>query len=458
MQTTMEDKKSFKASIPLGADLENLFPDERKRSKAQAILQHIFIKRIQLKQSDQHYGFDKDQGWCPVASKNLRQIAKGYEHILKVLLEAGVVEVHLNAEGKPSYQAGIYTKLYRLRFKGLMANRKKKFEVQRITHPERVTAIQRYYFQRYDRKKELLLEQCPWYKRNIDFIDELWIDVSDEELTTSHPEKADYLIEAKNNWNEGINRHVKRDTMHHRIHSHLSNLSGDLRQHLKVRGEDQELVYLDVANSHPAFLSQILKDPETTLGLVPEFLPLKETILAFNSASDINMFHYDCVRIGKIYERVANATNMERDVAKTKMLEHIQYCRPRNFKKNHQEWLERERFQLQFKMVFPTVFALLWKLKYTRRNVLSVLQNLRNREGKLVPCFNVPNLLVGRLESVCLLDHVVQHAPMAVGSLHDGFLMRQEHELAFRNHFVETFQKLGLEAPKLVNEEEKRTT
>ena len=71
----MKDKKSFKASIPIGADLENLFPDARKRSKAQAILQHIFIKRIQIKQSDQRYGFDKDQGWCPVASKNLRKIA-----------------------------------------------------------------------------------------------------------------------------------------------------------------------------------------------------------------------------------------------------------------------------------------------------------------------------------------------------------------------------------------------
>lgn len=426
--------------------------------KAQAILQHIFIKRIQIKQSDRHYGFDKDQGWVSVASKNLRKIAKGYEHIMKVLLDAGVVEVHLNADGKPSYHAGKYTKLYRLKFKGLKANAKKKFEVQRITHPERVAAIQRYYFERYDRKKELLLDQCPWYKRNIDFIDELWIDVSDEELIATHPEKADYLIEAKNNWNEGLNRHVKRDSIHNRIHSGLSNLSGDLRKHLKIRGEEAELCYLDVSNSHPAFLSQIFKDPETTLALVPDFLPLKEKILARNSASDIDLFHYDCVRIGKIYERVAKATGLERDVAKTKMLEHIQYCRPRNYKTNHQEWLERERFQLQFKMVFPTVFALLWKLKYTRRHVLQVMQNLRNREGKLVQMFNVPNVLVGRLESVCLLDHVVRYAPMAMGSLHDGFLMRKESETAFRVHFIETFQNLGLEAPKLLNEEEKRTT
>ena len=358
---------------------------------------------------------------------------------------------------KPSYHAGKYTKLYRLRFKGLMSNRKKKFEVQRITHPERVAAIQRYYFERYDRKKELLLDQCPWYKRNLDFIESLWVDVSDEELIASHPEKADHLIEAKNNWNEGINRHAKRDTMHHRIHTHLSNLSGDLRKYLKVRGEDTKLCYLDVANSHPAFLSMILRAPEKTLPMVDGFLPLKKKILALNGASDIDLFHYDCVRIGKVYERVAKATGLERDVAKTKMLEHVQYCRPRNYKKDHQEWLERERFQLQFRMVYPTVFDILWKLKYTRRNTIPLLQNLRNREGKLVPCFNVPNILIGRLESICLLDHVVRYAPMAVGSIHDGFLMRKADERAFRLHLVEVFENLGLEAPQLVNEEEKRT-
>ena len=446
--TTLKDKKSFKASIPLGADLENLFPDERDRSKAQAILQHIFIKRIQIKRSDQRYGFDKDEGWCPIESKNLGKIARKYKPILNVLLDA---------EGNPSYHAGKYTKLYRLKFKGLKANAKKKFEIQRITHPERVAAIKRYYFQRYDRKKEQLLDQCPWYKRNLDFIESLWIDVSDEELIATHPEKADYLIEAKNNWNDSINTHVKRDGTHFRVHTHLSNLSGDLRKHLKVRGDDRKLVYLDVANSHSAFLSMVLKAPEKTLPLVSEFLPLMHKITAHNQANDIDLFHYDCVRTGQVYERVGKATGLERDDAKKKMLEHVQYCRPRNYKTG-QEWLERERFQMQFRLIYPTVFTLLWKLKYTRRTELPLMGRLRNRQGKQVLMFNVPNILLGRLESRCLLDHVVRYAPMAVGSVHDGFLMPQECEEPFRLHFDQSFRNLGLEPPQLVNEEEKRTT
>lgn len=452
----MKDKKSFKASIPIGADLEHLFPDERQRSKAQAILQHIFFHRVHLRRSDERVGFDKEAGWCPVKAENLRKIARGYEHILKVMLDADVIEVHRNARGTPTYHNGKYTKLYRLKFKGLKPSAKQKFEVQRITHPERVAAIQRYYFERYDRKKEKLLNECPWYQRNIDFMESLVIDVSDDQLRADHPDVADYLIGAKNDWNEGINRYVKRDGMHHRIHSHLSNLSGELRKHLKIRGDDRKLCYLDVSNSHPAFLSMVLKAPEKTLPLVPEFLPLMPKITAHNRANDIDLFHYDCVRTAQVYERVAQATGLERDVAKAKMLEHVQYCRPRNYKTGQERW-ERERFQIQFCMIYPTVFKLLWKLKYTRRNDLVLLQELRNRQGKLVPCFNVPNILLGRLESRCLLDHVVRYAPMAVGTVHDGFLMRQDDAGPFALHFSQTFRNLHLEVPQLVNEEEKRT-
>lgn len=452
----MNDKKSFKASIPIGADLEHLFSDERKRSKAQAILQYIFFRRVALRRSDERVGFDKDAGWCPVSSDNLRKIARGYEHIIRILLDAGVIEVYRNAQGKASYYNGKLTKLYRLKFKGLKPSAKQKFEVQRITHPERVAAIQRYYFERYDRKKEKLLNEYPWYKRNIDFMESLVVDVSDEQLRAEHPDDADYLIGAKNDWNEGINRYVKRDGMHYRIHSHLSNLSGELRKHLKVRGDDRKLVYLDVANSHPAFLSMVLKAPEKTLPLVPEFLPLMHKITAHNRANDIDLFHFDCVRTAQVYERVAQATGLGRDVAKTKMLEHVQYCRPRNYRTG-QEWLERERFQMQFRLIYPTVFKLLWKLKYTRRTELPLMGRLRNRQGKKVLMFNVPNILLGRLESRCLLDHVVRYAPMAVGSVHDGYLMPQDCEEPFRLHFDQTFRNLHLEVPQLVNEEEKRT-
>lgn len=455
----MATKTSFKAMIPLGADLPTLFPDPRDLSKAQAILQHIFFMRIQLKKDDQEYGFDKDEGWCPVGSKNLRKLARGYERILRVLIANGIVEEYLNALGNASYEVGKSTKLLRVKFKGVKATSKQKFEVQRITHPERVAAINRYYLEKYENKKTDLLSDLPWFAKSIEFIESLWIDVSDDELRKKHPKKADYLIGAKNGFNEGINRYIKRDTYGKRVNSHLSNLSKILRPYLRVRGELEPLILLDVRNSQVAFLAMCFRYPDVMLPLVPEFLPLINDIKKFSESDKISSFYNDSVRFGQVYKVFGKAAGLDRDTAKDLMISDILFCKPKIYE-DSDAMDKRKELRKAFRIPYSEVFALLQKLKNTKKQTLRFMGDLRNRKGKKPAMFNTVQILATRAESVCLLEHVVRNARhIGLATIHDGFLLRSSDAKEFTELYKETFLSgLGVDHPQLEEAKPKKRT
>jgi hypothetical protein len=441
----------LKAMIPLGCPpLEIIFPKPIDQDKARAILQHLFYVRLGLR-TDSGFApqLDRSMGWCPVSSASLQKITRDYRKILVVLMQHGVVEEHLNKQGKATYHAGKFTKLYRTICRpepGRFGSQR--YRVEHIKNPLRIAAIERYYLnERYDRMKESLLGTTPWYSMNLDFIERLEVCANEDELKRISPEDFSDTIGVMHQFNDGICRYASRDAFAGRIHTHFSNLLGILRPFLRIREEDSFLIMIDVVNAQPYIIASLFRHPEL-IALIPEFQVLAPIIRRYSGLVDVKLFHHDCVS-GKLYSRIVEASGMTRAEAKSGMFTHLLFCRPQNHLKGEEKEV-RERFQRTFRSLYPNVFKLLWTLKQQKRSTLPFIASLSAGPKDKGRMFVVPNLIAQRLEVALLLNSVTYECSLSgieTATIHDAWVLRKNDQVAFMDRFNAAFRRLGIAPP-----------
>lgn len=432
--------------IPIDAPpLDSIFPTLRETDKARAFLQHLFFIRCKLKTNRKFApGLSREEGWCPISSTKMQRMLRDYKPIVQKLLDHKIIEVKLNKKGTPSYQENKWTKLYRPVFGiGITNSEQQRYRVEQISHPDVVAAVKRVYIESgYEVKKKVFLESTPWYKKNLEFMERLYIDVSDEELYKKFPEDYHFLVGVKHNFNDGLNRYIGCDDYSGRITSWVSNLSKNLRPFLKHR-DGYSLIHIDLKNSQPFMLASLFKYSKQVLKLLPEYMPIERKIREHQSRSDISMFHLDS-RVGNIYPRLMQATGLSRDQVKEQLFFHLLFCRPGDYLMDKDKREQRMKFRLLFKSVYPTVFDKIFKLKRTQKGTLPFIYEYSKA------MFVVPNRICARLEVILLIEMITKRCAakgINMGTIHDAFLMNKEDELDFLKIYYDVFSEVGIDAP-----------
>lgn len=451
------NKTEFKAMIPVDApDLSTIFPKLREQDKARAFMQYLFTLRMKLK-SNPNFApkLIRNDGWCPVSSKKMQKLMRDYKPIVDKLLLHGVIEVKLNDSGRAGYHADKYTKLYRPRFTEKIKNAEQvRYRVEKITHPDVVDAIQRVYVEKgYDVKKKIFLSENGWYRKNLEFMEGLFVNISDEDLYKKYPDDYHYLLGAKHAFNDQVTRHISRDEYSGRIASWITSLNKKLRPYLQHR-DGEELVRLDVANSQPTFMACLLMYPDKMLQVVPEFRTIRKKLVSCSRSADVGLFHVDCLA-DNLYNKLMLATGLTRDQVKEQLFHHVMYCPAKDYLVEDDAKKERSKFRENFKLLYKTVYEKIFQLKRMKRKSLPHIAMLVKRMD------DVPNILCARLEVQTLINRVTRRfneRGLVCATVNDEWIFYKKDEEVFRQIFSDVFGEIGVRAPKLKAKDMKRTT
>lgn len=450
-------KTEFRVMIPIDlTPLETIFPTHRQQDKARAFFQLMFLTRVKMKTNRKFYpNIDRSTGYCPISSVKLQKLLRDYRPIVNKLKEYGLIEIDENDCGTEKYHTGAFPKLYRPKFsEGITSAEQQRYRVELITHPDVMEAIQRVYLEQgYDVKKKVFLESTPWYSNNLEFMEGLFINLTDEELWRLHPEEFHYLRGVIHKFNDGLAKYVSRDLKYSgRINSWVSNLNKELNPFLSHRDGGQ-LISIDISSSQPFFLASLFIYPNTLLKLVPAFKPIAEKIIAGRTHSQVRKFHLDCC-LGNLYPTLELATGLDRDKVKEQLFHHVLYCPPGNHLKGD-EALERIRFRNGFNSVYGKIYDKLLLLKRTRKGTLPFIAQGGWKQ------YNIPNMICARLEVVIAIDLITKSC-VSIGiptaTRHDEWVLRKEDEEKFIKVFLGVFEELGIEPPMYKRRELGRTT
>lgn len=449
-------KERLQAMIPVHTpDLESLYGSKRDADKARVLLQHLFYVYRAMKQNSSFApGLNRDDRWCPINSKNLKAMVWDHQRIRDVLIENEVIEYKKSENGGASYYPGLYSMLYRVKFPDeLLMSNGSLYRREYITSKVIIKAVERYYFQQYDRQRRRLLNSTPWYKPCLEFMDRLRIQIDQDELI----QKDEDRIATVEQFNDGLSRYVTRDEYGRRIHSYVSHLPKDLRPYLKLDGEDEKLVLVDVKNSQAYFLAVMFRYPGI-LHLIPEFEQVSNVISDYRGSSSIRMF-YDHSRSGALYDNLMTATNMSRKEFKKMLFGHVFFAAPYHHRDDEDLARERRYARNLFGMQYRDALELLDKLKLTTKKTLPLVYDMTRRKGKKGKFYSkmyaTPNMMAQRLETKILLDLVTRsllEEGIDVCTLHDAWILREQDLEAFKTVFQIVFDRLGLDAPTLDEE------
>lgn len=436
--------------VPLNVeDLNTIFDNNhRNADKARVILQYLFFVHLRMKK-DKNFapGIKRSSRYVPVNSRSLKKMVRNYSEIIKKLLEHKIIEFNLNDRGGKSYMPTVCTMLYRIKNPVTNPKTKRKYRVEFITHPDVLKSVERYYYGKYDRQVNKLIQEYDWLLSTVEFIDQLYLDVTTEQITGIESDKEldyDYLLGSTDQFNNQLRRFISRDKYSSRLHSHLNNMPSVLRPFLRLKNDDSPLVLIDVKSAQPYLLSIAFYFPELIEVLVPEFKPILPIILNYKNNPSVRLFYEDCAA-GCFYSGLMYVSGLTKSDLKDLLFEHLFYSSVYPYKDDEEKGTARWRIHQLFCSKYRDVFNLLNELKRTHKSTLPFV-------AELTKMFCVPNILAARLESKLFIDGITRQCAeedIPVATIHDAWILKESDQERFVELFHNEFKLLGVNPPQL---------
>ena len=435
--------------VPLNVeDLNEIFDNNhRNADKARVILQYLFFMKMRMKK-DKNFasGIKRTSRYVPVNSRSLKKMVRNYSEIIRTLLEHNIIEYKLNDRGGKSYMPTKCTMLYRIKNPVTDPKTNRKYRVEYITHPDVIKSVELYYYGKYDRQVQQLIGKYDWLSSTVEFIDQLYLDVTPEQIAGLESDKElnqDYLLGFANQFNNRLRRFINRDNYSSRLHSHLSNMPSVLRPFLKLKKDDSPLVLIDVKSAQPFLLSCAFYHPNI-LKIVDEFNPILPIIRKYQHTLGVRLFYEDCIA-GTFYSGLMEASGMTKASLKQKLFEHIFYSSYYPYKDDEEKGTERWKIHQLFCGRYRDVLRLLNQLKQTRKSTLPFVAGLTKM-------YCVPNILAARLESTIFIDGITRQCAeedIPVATIHDAWVLKEADQSRFMEVFLNEFKLLTVNSPQV---------
>lgn len=447
------NKNIIQTMVPLYApELKSIFDDPTDVDKARAILHLLYSSKMKLARNKNFApGIDREAGWCPLLANSIKKIISDYPRIMRKLKEHRIIEHKTNEKGGKSYLPGQYSALYRPLFKNLLTGgheTKGSYRKEVIRTARIARKLHQAHQSAYLTQKRTFLEHDNWYLPNLKFTESLYLDIAPDQILDT--DKAQELLEQTiSDINGERERHISRDEFAGRIHSFLTNMPGVLRPYLRSKEHAGPLVMVDVVSAQPYLLAAIMFKPDL-LQLVPEFSPIKKTLMATKGKPDVRLFFEHCAE-GSLYDRLKHATGLEKDQIKKDLFEHVLYCSANNHCKDQQKKADRIRSQRSFGSVYPSVLKTLKALKRTSADVLPLVKEITERKGNS-RMYVTPNMMAQRLEVALFLELVTRTCNkmgIPTATIHDAWILRAADLATFQEVFAQVFGKFGIRPPRL---------
>lgn len=389
-------------------------------------------------------GLDRDSGWVSVNAKAMKTGLKFSNRFTGI---RDVLTVHGCLEWKRSYTTGLNSRLFRIRVPRLINGHK--YRQEWITHPKTIENMCNHYNKNYQKGRKEFIEQMEWYKPNLEWAEKFYL--NDDAVTYAEaqsPSRTDKLLGVISTFNSKTGRHVSTCNFAGRVHSWFGGLNKDLRPFLRVDGEEDELVCVDVKSAQPYLISNILAKPALVSELIPEFAPIIRKLTARQNDPSTKMFLRHCLE-GRLYETLMDASGVNnRDKVKTMLFNHILYCSVPTRHSDKMVKSQKFRFREAFKLQYRSVYETLNMLKRTRSGTLPFVKRLSSKGVMYV----TPNMMAQRLEVAIFLNRITKRlneAGVITATIHDAWILKTSQLETFYHVFYQVFEEIGIQPPKL---------
>lgn len=449
-------KQKLNSMVPIHTpNLDEIFDTKRDADKARVILQHLFHVRQMMKENDNYAGgLDRKDRWCPLLASNLKKLVRDYHRIIKVLTDNRIIEFRTNDDGGKSYYPGLYSMVYRPVFpEYLLVEDAIRYRKESITTPGVINAVGRYYNLRYEKQRARLLRSTPWYRSCLEFMDRLRLDVTTDEIHLLDVKNPDITAWKAEQFNCGMRRFITRDEYGGRIHSYVTNLPKKLRPFLRLDGEDDQLVLIDVKCSQPYMMALLYN--YGMVELIPEFRPVASKLSQLSNSANVKLFFDECRR-GIFYDELMKITGLEKKPLKELLFAHVFFAAPYGHKGDEELARIRRGARHLFGSKFKDVLHILDDLKRTKKSTLPFVYDatkVMSKDGKIYgKMYTTPNIMAQRLETSLLLDRITRTCVdkgIETCTIHDAWILKQKDLDAFKQVYYSMFNTLGIPPPEL---------
>ena len=447
----MKNKNKIRVLVPVSApDLNAIFKNLRWADDARALFYYMEREKwIMSKNRDYLGGIDRDSGWVSVNAKEMADelgLSNRLKEIRDTLEPYGCLEVKRRANGNKAYTPTLYSMLYRILVPSLVNGRMYRQEF--ITDFTTRMNMVNFYNRSYKKQRKEFLSKMEWYRPNLEWAEKMYLDetaVAYAEAQT--PKQTDTLLSNIGAFNSKTGRFISVCDFAGRIHSHVGGLNKKLRPFIRVEGEDDELLCIDVKSAQPYLISNLFSGK--LMEHIPEFQPIFHKISKRQQDPSTKLFLRHCLD-GTLYERLMQATGIkDRNRVKRRLFRHVLYCSASNQHKDKKVQTQRLRFQEQFKSLYRSPFETLVALKRTRSKALPFVKELTSKRGQ-GKMYATPNMIAQRLEVAIFLNMITKRlneAGVITVTIHDAWILKKKDHKKFDRVLESVCADMSIQVP-----------
>jgi len=455
----MKNEDKIRVLVPVSApDLDAIFKNKRWADDARALFHYMHReKRIMAINRNYRGGLDRDSGWVSVNALAMKKglgLSDRLKPIRDKLVEQGCLEVKLRKNGQKAYTNGMYSMCYRVRIPSKINGRKYRQEF--ITHDKTLANIRTFYSKNYKQQRKEFLDKMEWYRPNLELAEKMYLsDAALDFAEQQSPKDTEKLLGSIATFNSATGRFISTCKFAGRIHSFAGGLDKKLRPFVRVQGQSDQLVCVDVNSAQVYLLATMLNHPYHLIDLVPEFKPILHKITKRQQDPSTRTLLNDCLE-GEFYETLMDASGIaSREKVKTRVFQHILFSSAANHdskkKKKKKVQEERRQFRDHFKIPYKSPYKALTEIKGTQLRTLPFMEELTKNKDKprMYRCLNA---LCQRLEVAVFLNMITKRLN-AVGvislTVHDSWIFKASQLQTFEDVFNQVFEELAIKPPKL---------
>lgn len=462
----MKKTNRIRVLIPTSApDLDSLFTNKRWADDARAIFHYMYReKRIMEQNREYKGGISRESGWVSVNASELKKgtdrktgkivgisISNRYKEIRDVLVRSGCLEVYTKDDGVSPYTPGLYSRLWRPKFKDPKLTGGRKYRQEFITNKATISNMVSFYNRKYKEQRKEFLVQNEWYRENLQWAEKMYLsEAAVKYAETQSPNTAEKLLGSIGAINSKTSRYIARCEFGGRIHSFWGGLDKRLRPFLQIDCEDEELICIDIKSAQPYLLATLFNTVCLVEKLIPEFCPILQKITERQHDPSTKMFLTHCLD-GTLYMRLMEVTGMKNyERFKSKLFQHVLYSSASNHHRKPKIKAERLRFREQFKSLYRSPYETITAIKRTQSRTLPFVKQLTSKRGKGKMYASV-NMVAQRLEVAIFLNLVTKRlneAGVITVTIHDAWIMKKKHRAIFDKVLESVCAELSIPIPK----------
>lgn len=464
---------NVKAYIPIGLPLISTIIDGTgfKADTIRALFHQFYMERLKgfshIKIREKSFF---KEGWVNLKAATLEKVVSHKVKKILIHLESlGIIQIYKGENGKKKYSKNGFSQLYRINPMYLKNNNSvRHFRKELISNHCTLKSIQKIKSEFHLMGNNAIIS-APIIKDLSRMLSLFYFDLQSAENFLNNVISGESKIkptksgEARNlsdlllmvdaiTSNEIYWETV--DSFGERYHTPMTNILGDLRCFLKLKGfEHESLVSLDFTNSQPYFVS-IASDSELIRTILPEFSCCIPILKELEAKPDFILFKDLCSK-GKLYEYWKDLRGIDREQAKAELL-YIMYKKATLARgKLTPQQIEQNHAVREFKNYFPAVFSSFTQLKQITEKELPFIQTLYfDKKGNFAKHY-YKNLscMMQRMESRIVLKKIApaliekQITPFI--TIHDSFILPESLVVKAHEIIIEEFLKLGVKPPSI---------